>query len=142
MSEIVEQKKNALRDEFGFFDDPRDTFEYLIAKTKDLPHLDSEFKKEEFLVKGCVSSLWLVPSYDSETGVCHFKSDADSIITRGIASLVCNLYDGLTPTEILELDPIILDELKIGAQLSPNRRNGLSQLCKKIKVFAESLVKR
>ena len=95
-------------------------------------------KKEEYLVKGCVSSLWLVPSYDAATGVCNFKSDADSIITRGIASLVCELYSGLSPKEVLELDPAIFDELKIGTQLSPNRRNGLGQLCAKIAEFAKS----
>ena len=57
MSEKVEQKKAALRDEFGFFEDPRDTFEYIIAKTKDKPHLPGDLKKEEYLVKGCVSGL-------------------------------------------------------------------------------------
>ena len=134
MSEKVEQKKAALRDEFGFFEDPRDTFEYIIAKTKDKPHLPGGLKKEEYLVKGCVSSLWLVPAYDAATGVCNFKSDADSII----ASLVCELYSGLSPKEVLELDPAIFDELKIGTQLSPNRRNGLGQLCAKIAEFAKS----
>ena len=138
MSEKVEQKKAALRDEFGFFEDPRDTFEYIIAKTQDKPHLPGDLKKEEYLVKGCVSSLWLVPAYDAATGVCNFKSDADSIITRGIASLVCELYSGLSPKEVLELDPAIFDELKIGTQLSPNRRNGLGQLCAKIAEFAKS----
>ena len=93
---------------------------------------------EEYLVLGCVSSLWLVPAYDAATGVCNFKSDADSIITRGIASLVCELYSGLSPKEVLELDPAIFDELKIGTQLSPNRRNGLGQLCAKIAEFAKS----
>ena len=43
MSEKVEQKKAALREEFGFFEDPRDTFEYIIAKTKDKPHLPGFF---------------------------------------------------------------------------------------------------
>ena len=115
MSEKVERKKSALREEFGFFDDPRDTFEYIIAKTKTLPRL-----------------------FDAQSGGCSFKSDADSVITRGIAALVCETYGGLSPSEILELDPAIFDELKIGTQLSPNRRNGLGQLCKKIADFAKS----
>lgn len=49
MSEKVERKKSALREEFGFFDDPRDTFEYIIAKTKTLPRLPDDLKKEEYL---------------------------------------------------------------------------------------------
>lgn len=141
MSDKVEQKKSAMRDEFGFFADPRETFEYIIAKTKAIPALESEYKKDEFLVKGCVSSLWLIPSYDETTNTCHYKSDADSIITRGIAAVVCDMYSNLTPAEVEKLDPQILDELKIGTQLSPNRRNGLSQLCKKIAEFAASVKK-
>ena len=138
MSEKVERKKSALREEFGFFDDPRDTFEYIIAKTKSLPRLPDDLKKEEYLVKGCVSSLWLVPSFDGRSGECSFKSDADSVITRGIAALVCEAYGGLAPSEILELDPAIFDELKIGTQLSPNRRNGLGQHCIKTADFAKT----
>ena len=46
MSEKVERKKSALREEFGFFDDPRDTFEYIIAKTKSLPRLPDDLKKD------------------------------------------------------------------------------------------------
>lgn len=69
MSEKVERKKSALREEFGFFDDPRDTFEYIIAKTKTLPRLPDDLKKEEYLVKGCVSSLWLVPAFDAQSAV-------------------------------------------------------------------------
>lgn len=138
MSEKVESKKSALRGEFGFFDDPRDTFEYIIAKTKSLPRLPDALKKEENLVKGCVSSLWLAPSFDAQSGECSFASDADSVITRGIAALVCETYTGLTPAEVLELSPGIFDELKIGTQLTPNRRNGLGQLCAKIADFAKS----
>ena len=61
MSEKVEQKKAALRDEFGFFEDPRDTFEYIIAKTKDKPHLPCELKKEEFSSKGAYRAYGSCP---------------------------------------------------------------------------------
>ncbi len=133
---IIDDRKNAVREEYGYFGSPQELFEYIIMKNKSAAPLEKQFKTEEYLVKGCVSSLWLVPSF--EDGKCRFKSDADSIITRGIAALVCSLYDGLTPDEVLAFDPSFLEELGISAHLTPNRRNGLSQLCKKITAFAES----
>lgn len=136
MSTLIEDRKNAVREEYGYFNDPQELFEYIIAKNKAAKNLDEEYKRDEFLVKGCVSSLWLVPSFDKGAHKCHFKSDADSIITRGVAALVCELYDGLTPSEVLKLDPEFLEEVGISAHLSPNRRNGLSQLCKRIRDFA------
>ena len=133
---IIDDRKNAIRDEYSFFGSPQELFEYIILKNKNALPLEKELKTEENLVKGCVSSLWLIA--DFADGKCHFKSDADSVITRGIAELVCSMYDGLTPQEVLDFDPAFLEELGISAHLTPNRRNGLSQLCKRIAEFAQS----
>ncbi|MBE6413352.1 MAG: SufE family protein [Verrucomicrobiaceae bacterium] len=133
---LIEQRKQQLRDEYGIFPDPQELFEYLIEKNKKANPLPNEFKTDEYIVKGCVSSLWLVPSF--KEGKCYYKSDADSLITRAVASVVCELYSGLTPQEVEMLDPAFLAEVNISTHLSPNRRNGLSQLCAKIKDFAKN----
>lgn len=135
---IVEQRKDELREEFGFFESPEERFEYIISKTKNKDGLAEEFKSEKYLVRGCVSNLWLVPSF--EEGKCAFKTDADSIITKGIASLVSEMYSGLSPQEILDFDCAFLSEIGIEQYLSPNRRNGLSKLCEKITDFAKSKI--
>ncbi|MDX8415665.1 SufE family protein [Intestinicryptomonas porci] len=135
---IVEQRKDELREEFGFFESPEERFEYIISKTKNKEGLAEEFKSEKYLVRGCVSNLWLVPSF--EEGKCAFKTDADSIITKGIASLVSEMYSGLSPQEILDFDCAFLSEIGIEQYLSPNRRNGLSKLCEKITDFAKSKI--
>lgn len=135
---IVEQRKDELREEFGFFESPEERFEYIISKTKNKEGLAEEFKSEKYLVRGCVSNLWLVSSF--EEGKCAFKTDADSIITKGIASLVSEMYSGLSPQEILDFDCAFLSEIGIEQYLSPNRRNGLSKLCEKITDFAKSKI--
>ena len=133
---LIEQRKQQLVDEYGIFPDAQELFEYLIAKNKKAEPLPDEYKTNDYIVKGCVSSLWLVPSYND--GKCYFKSDADSLITRAVASVVCQLYSGLSPEEISQLDPACLADVNISTHLSPNRRNGFSQLCAKIKAFANS----
>ena len=131
---LIEQRKQQLKDEYGIFPEPQELFEYLIDKNRNAPHLDEKYKTEEYIVKGCVSSLWLVPSFVD--GKCFYQSDADSLITRAVASVVCELYSGLTPEEVSQLDPTCLADVNISTHLSPNRRNGLSQLCARIKDFA------
>ncbi|MBE6411559.1 MAG: SufE family protein [Opitutales bacterium] len=135
---IIDDRKEAIRNEYGFFGSPQELFEYIILKNKMAEPLAKELKTEDNLVKGCVSSLWLATTF--QDGRCYFKSDADSVITRGIAELVCSMYDGLTPQEVLDFDPAFLEELGINAHLTPNRRNGLSQLCKKIADFAKNYI--
>jgi cysteine desulfuration protein SufE len=135
---IIDDRKDAIRNEYGFFGSPQELFEYIILKNKMAEPLAKELKTEDNLVKGCVSSLWLATNF--QDGKCYFKSDADSVITRGIAELVCSMYDGLTPQEVLDFDPAFLEELGINAHLTPNRRNGLSQLCKKIADFAKNYI--
>lgn len=133
---LIEAKKNELREEFGFFESPEERFEYIISKTKNSEGLEEKFKTDEYLVRGCVSNLWLAP--EMREGKCVFKTDADSIITKGVANLVGGMYSGLTPQEVLEFDCAFLSEIGIEQYLSPNRRNGLSKLCEKIRAFAES----
>ena len=133
---IIQERIANLHDEYGIFPDAQELFEYLIEKNKKSQPLPAGFKTEQYLVKGCVSSLWLVPSF--EDGKCYFKSDADSLITRAVASVVCELYNGLSPEQVQQLDPACLADVNISTHLSPNRRNGLSQLCAKINAFAKS----
>lgn len=132
----IEERKNSLREEFGFFESPQDRFEYIISKSKHAKGLPDSEKIEQNLVKGCASNLWLVPTF--KEGLCYFESDADSIITKGVANLVCGMFSGLEPKEILSFDCGFLEEIQIAQYLSPNRRNGLSKLCEKIELFAKS----
>ena len=130
----IENRKDALREEFGYFESPEERFEYIISKTKAEKGLEDCYKTDENLVRGCVSNLWLASEY--KEGKCSFKADADSIITKGVAHLVCDMYSNLTPQEILDFDCEFLSEIGISQFLSPNRRNGLSKLCEKISDFA------
>ncbi len=131
----IEEKTNSLLDEMLCFDNSQDRFEYIIAKYKNQVS-DKSICIDDNLVKGCVSNLWL--SCEKEGDVCKFKSEADSLITKAIASLVCDFYNELSPAEILEADTEIFDKAQISSQLSPNRRNGLSKLLEKINIFAKN----
>jgi len=134
------EKRAQLTAELEPFGDHHERFQYIIDRAKTAPGLEAALKLDAFLVEGCTSNLWLVPSI--EDGRCRFRCDADSLITKGIASLVCELYDGATPQEVASSDADFLAEVGVTQHLSPNRRNGLTNLVGKIRAFGAAASQR
>lgn len=127
------EKRRSLVDELSMFDDPHERFQYIIDRAKTAPGLDAKYKVETLLIEGCTSNLWLLPEF--RDGVCRFGVDADSMITKGIAALVADYYDGATAAEVAASDADFLAEVGVTQHLSPNRRNGLTNLVGKIRAF-------
>ena len=131
----IEQKRDRLVDELIPFEDPFERFAYVIDRAKADPPRDDEYKIDTFLIKGCISQLWIFPQF--KDGQCHYQADSDAAITKGTASLLCELYSDETPEAVIGLEPDFLAEVGITQHLSPNRRNGLTSVRQKIKAYAE-----
>jgi cysteine desulfuration protein SufE len=131
----IEDKRDQLIEELIPFEDHLERLTYVIDRAKDNPGLDKEYKIETFLIKGCVSQLWVFPSFVD--GKCHFQADSEASITKGTATLLCDLYSGESPEDIVRLEPDFLSEVGITQHLSPNRRNGLTGVREKIKAYAQ-----
>ncbi|MBA4136995.1 MAG: Fe-S metabolism protein SufE [Opitutus sp.] len=85
-------------------------------------------------VPGCVSPVWLIGEYAD--GRCTFRSDAESPMVRGLVALLCDLYSGGTPAEVLATEPILIEELGLTRTISPTRLNGLRSVRACIREFA------
>jgi len=131
----IEQKRDLLIEELMPFEDHLERFAYIIDRAKDSPGLDESYKIETFLIKGCISQLWVFPRF--ENGKCFFQADSDASITKGTATLLCELYSGETPEEVIRVEPDFLSEVGVTQHLSPNRRNGLTRVREKIKAYAQ-----
>jgi cysteine desulfuration protein SufE len=131
----IEEKRDQIVEELMPFEDHLERFTYIIDRAKSLDSLDEEYKIETFLIKGCVSQLWIFPQF--KEGKCQFKADSDATITKGTAGLLCELYSDETPEDIVRLEPDFLADVGITQHLSPNRRNGLTGVREKIKAYAQ-----
>ena len=131
----IENKRDQLIEELIPFEDHLERLTYVIDRAKDNPGLEKEYKIDTFLIKGCVSQLWVFPSF--EEGKCFFQADSEASITKGTAYLLCDLYSGESPEDIVLLEPDFLSEVGITQHLSPNRRNGLTGVREKIKAYAQ-----
>ncbi len=131
----IEEKRDQIVEELMPFEDHLERFTYIIDRAKALDSLDEEYKIETFLIKGCVSQLWIFPQF--KEGKCQFQADSDATITKGTAGLLCELYSDETPEDIVRLEPDFLADVGITQHLSPNRRNGLTGVREKIKAYAQ-----
>ena len=117
------------------FEDHLERFTYIIDRAKSTDPLPEDCKIETFLIKGCVSQLWVFPQF--QDGLCQFQADSDASITKGTAGLLCELYSNETPEDIVRMEPDFLADVGITQHLSPNRRNGLTGVRDKIKAYAQ-----
>ena len=136
----IEQVQNEIIEEFSMFDDWMEKYEYIIEMGKSLTGIPDEMKKEEFLIPGCQSRVWLIP--EKKDGKLHFRADSDAIITKGIVSLLLRVFNDRTPEEIANSKLFFIDEIGLSSNLSPTRANGLASMVDKIyhyaKVFNEN----
>ena len=134
----LEEKKQAVIEEFSMYDEWLDKYEYLIELGKALEAYPEEEKTEEKLIKGCQSRVWL--DYELKDGKLYFRADSDAIITKGIISLLISVYSGRSPQEIANDDFAFVDQIGLRENLSPTRANGLVSMIETIKQAAASAV--
>jgi len=128
-----------ITESFAYFDNWEDKYRFIIDLGKGLPHLPESARREENLVRGCQSQVWLLAEVDPETRKVHLLIDSDAHIVRGLIAIVLAAYDGRSAEEILQFDiEGLFDELQLLKHLSPTRGNGLRALIGRIRELAAS----
>lgn len=121
-------------EEFSILDEWMEKYNYLIELGREIPQLGEADKKEEYLIQGCQSRVWLKAFL--EEGQVRFLADSDAIITKGIAALLIRVLDNHTPEEILKAELTFINEIGLKEHLSPTRSNGLVAMLKQMKYYA------
>jgi len=133
----INEIQDELVDEFSLFGDWMEKYEYIIQLGKELPLIDPQYKKEENLIKGCQSKVWLHADY--KDGKVFFTADSDAIITKGLVGMVVRVLSGHTPEEITQADLYFVDKVGLKEHLSVTRSNGLVSMIKQMKLYALAL---
>lgn len=122
--------------------DPRDQSQYLLEIGYDLPRFEDEQKRDEDLVHGCQSQVWLTaePADDSADPVLKIAADSDAEIVRGLITILLASYDRQTASKIAHY-PItdVFDRLHLRKYISPQRHNGLQGMVDRIRAAAHAL---
>jgi cysteine desulfuration protein SufE len=133
----INEKQDAIIEEFAFYDDWMEKYEHIIELGKELPLIDEQYKTENHLIKGCQSKVWL--HADFSDGKINFTADSDAIITKGLVGMMIEVLSGHSPKEIAETDIYFIDKIGLKSHLSPTRSNGLLSMLKQMKLYAVAL---
>lgn len=127
-----------LTDEFEFLGDWDSQCDYLIDLGFELPKLEDQYKTEDYIVHGCQSQVWLVPDVtQDEPPIINFRAESDALIVSGLIAVLHAVYSGKTAKEVLETDiHAVFSQLGLDRHLSPQRRNGLFGMVKRIQSLA------
>jgi len=133
----INEIEQELIDDFAMFETWEDKYEYLIDLGKKLAPLNDEFKKEEYKIKGCQSSVW-IHSFE-KNGLIFFEGDSDAVIVKGLVSMMIMVFSGQKPSTIVGSNLEFLNTIGLSSHLAQTRSNGLRSMIKQMKLEASVL---
>ena len=98
----IQEIQAEIVDEFSMFEDWEERYQYMIDLGKDLPLIESEYKTDEFIIKGCQSKVWVHAGLVDNKVV--FTADSDAIITKGIIAILIRTFSNQVPSDIINAD--------------------------------------
>jgi cysteine desulfuration protein SufE len=128
-------KQQDLISRFRLIEDMHERLAAITTRGKKWPSVDDADRADANLVPGCSSRVWLIG--EMREGRCHFRMDADSHLVKGLAALLCEIYEGGAPADVAATEPELAEALGLDRMLSPTRLNGLASIRATIRSFAE-----
>jgi len=115
--------------------DPQQRLARVVHDAAKLPALETALRTEANRVEGCLVRVWFVPEFRG--GQCFFRCDSDAVSLKAVGGLLCELYSGQTPEEIVATNAGLLKPLGILHQLAENRCRTVGRIEEKIRHFAQ-----
>ncbi len=102
--------------------DVKRKYELLLWFAKRLDEMPEADKVAANKVPGCVSQVFVTA--DLVEGAIRYQADSDAQLTKGLAAVLVEGLNGLSPAEIVKLTPDFIQETGLGVSLTPSRANG------------------
>lgn len=135
----IEEIQAQIIEDFSFLPQWEEKYAYLIELGQKMAPLPDEHRVDENLVRGCQSTVWLYR--ECQDGKVMLKADSDSLIVKGLAALLLQVFNNQPGKAVYSTKLSFLDETGLNRHLSSQRANGLLAMIDQIKTFAENCSK-
>ena len=135
----IEEKITYYKKSLDFFEDRMDKYKFLLEQGKKAKPFPEEYRQDNFKVSGCQSQVWLVPFLNDKS--LSFHTDSDAFISKGMITILSDIYGNNKPNDILNSDFELLKTLQLDTLLTPGRRNGVYSMLKQIKEYSAAFIK-
>ena len=131
----IKVRQEEIIEEFGLLDgDLEMSINYLIELGDQLAPFPVNNKNDDFIVKGCQSKVWLFAQEEDQRVIFH--ADSNTVVTKGLVSLLVRVLSGHRAEEILNEDIYFPDKIGMGRFIGSQRSNGFSAMIKQMKLYA------
>ena len=117
-------------------DSDEDKFIWIMDYGKNSVTIPEQHKVKSFEVPGCQSQTWLIPHFVEDDKI-YFTADSAALISKGMVSIIADVYSGARAQDIKEFDQDEFKILKLDTLLTPGRNNGVHGMLKKVKGYAQ-----
>jgi len=131
----INVRQEEIIEEFGLLDgDLEMSINYLIELGDQLAPFPVNNKNDDFIVKGCQSKVWLFAQEEDQRVIFH--ADSNTVVTKGLVSLLVRVLSGHRAEDILNEDIYFPDKIGMGRFIGSQRSNGFSAMIKQMKLYA------
>ncbi|MGY8978403.1 MAG: SufE family protein [Cytophagales bacterium] len=131
----IKVRQEEIIEEFGLLDgDLEMSINYLIELGDQLTPFPKNNKNDDFIVKGCQSKVWLFAQEEDQQVIFH--ADSNTVVTKGLVSLLVRVLSGHRAEDILNEDIYFPDKIGMGRFIGSQRSNGFSAMIKQMKLYA------
>ena len=126
---------------FDAVDDWAEKYQYLIEIGSKLPAMPGALKVECNRVQGCQSTVFMHARKKPGTpDAIEFLADSDADIVRGELALLQRLFSGQHAGDVIAFDfEAFMQRIGLDKNLTQGRRNGMAEMVKRVRRFAEEV---
>ena len=135
----IKEKIIFYKESLDCFEETLDKYKYLLDQGKKSKPFPEEYRKENFKVSGCQAQVWLVPEFNNNS--LNFYSDSDAFISKGMITILIDIYGNNAPQDIINSDFELVKTLQLDTLLTQGRTNGVYAMLKKVKEYAKVFLK-
>ncbi len=132
---MIKRKLERYAQVLNNIDGDQDKFVWIMDFGKNSLPMNDEHKVQSFEVPGCQSQTWLVPHFVDDK--IYFTADSAALISKGMVSMIADVYSGSSSQDINKFDQDEFKILKLDTLLTPGRNNGVHGMLKKVKEYAQ-----
>jgi cysteine desulfuration protein SufE len=128
----IDQIQDEIVDEFaGRNGDIEKVLYHIVSLGQNLPVMPIEYKTDKNLIRGCHSKVWLAAVERRDK--VYFYGDSDTIISKGLVSLLLRVFNGQPPDQILMANLYFLRRNQLERFIGTKRSNGFAAMIDQIK---------
>ena len=103
--------------------DALNRMEYVLGCGREAPGIPPEERSDGALVADCQVHTWLIARW--EGGVLRLHTDSESILVRGVLSLIAEIYQGRSRNEVKNFHCSLLSCEAFAELLNRSQKRGL-----------------